>query len=129
MNDFYDPFFDFTIDTSGYWDNFWVNRNGLGQSSADPDKYSPTLKEFHKRAWRRALPNGQLFELENDPKGYLRWNGMRFASDSITASFRYELDLDIRLCFGIRFFREIVIYEINCPMRLASTLQKLDNNP
>ena len=57
MND-YDFFFDFTSDTPGYWDNFWENGNGLGQGSADPDKYSPTLKEFHKRAWRRELPNG-----------------------------------------------------------------------
>ncbi len=39
-----------------------------------------------------------------------------------------KLDLDIRLCFGTRFFRETTIYETNCPMRLASTLQKLDNN-
>ena len=86
----YDPLFDFTSDTPGYWDNFWKNRNGLGLGSADPDKCSPALKEFHKRAWCKELPNGQLFELKNDSKGYLRWNEMRFASDSITASFRYE---------------------------------------
>lgn len=86
----YDLSFDFTSDTPGYWDHFWENRGGLGLGSADPDSQSPMLKEYHKRAWCRELPNGQLFELEDDPAGYLRWNGMRFGSDSITASFRYE---------------------------------------
>ncbi len=51
---------------------------------------SPMLKEYHKRAWCKELPNGQLFELEDDPRGYLRWNWMRFGSDSITTGFRYE---------------------------------------
>lgn len=86
----YDLSFDFTSDTPGYWDHFWENRGGLDLGSADPDFLSPVLKEFHKRAWCRELPNGQMFELEDDPSGYLRWNGMRFGSDSITASFRYE---------------------------------------
>ncbi|MBR6205368.1 MAG: hypothetical protein IKQ60_10110 [Candidatus Methanomethylophilaceae archaeon] len=90
MYECYDPFFDFTSDTPGYWDNFWNNKKGLGLGSADPDKQSPALKEFHKWAWCRELPNGQLFELKDDPAGYLKWNGMRFASDSITAGFRYE---------------------------------------
>ena len=90
MCEHYDMSFDFTSDTPGYWDRFWENRNGLGVGSADPDMSSPMLKEYHKRAWCKELPNGQLFELEDDPCGYLRWNGMRFGSDSITTGFRYE---------------------------------------
>ena len=86
----YDLSFDFTSDTPRYWDHFWENGGGLGLGSADPDIRSHTLKEYHKRAWCRELPNGQILELENDPRGYLKWNGMRFGSDSITASFRYE---------------------------------------
>lgn len=35
---------------------------------------SPMLKEYHKRAWCKELPNGQLFELEDDPRGYLIGN-------------------------------------------------------
>lgn len=67
MYEHYDLSFDFTSDTPRYWDRFWENRNGLGVGSADPDMSSPMLKEYHKRAWYKELPNGQLFELEDDP--------------------------------------------------------------
>lgn len=29
----------------------------------DPDKYSPTLRTYHKRLWSKPLPNGTLFNL------------------------------------------------------------------
>lgn len=90
MNDDLDVWFDFTSDTPGYWDNFWENRNGLGAGNTDPDIESPTLRIFHKILWSRELPNGQTMQLSDDDGGYLQWNGMRFGSDSITASFRYE---------------------------------------
>ena len=82
--------FDFTSDTSGYWDDFWTRRNGLGLGKLDPDTFSPTLREYHKILWSRELPNGERMVLEDDPSGYLKWNGMRFSSDNIATSFRYE---------------------------------------
>ena len=38
----------------------------------DPDKYSPTLRRYHKHLWSKALPNGAVFKLEDStPGGYL----------------------------------------------------------
>ena len=82
--------FDFTSDTPGFWDGFWERKGGLGYCGADPDTRSPALRRFHKLLWNRNLPNGQRMELSDDPGGYLQWNGMRFGSDNIAASFRYE---------------------------------------
>lgn len=89
MNGF-DVNFDFTTDTPGFWNGFWEGRDGMGIGSSDPDVHSPMLREFHKKLWSRELPNGEMMVLKDDPRGYLRWNGMRFSSDSITASFRYK---------------------------------------
>lgn len=83
--------FDFTLDTPKYWDNYWKKDNVLGTFNNDPDSASKTLKEYHKELWSKQLPNGEMFNLENGSnKDYLIWNGMRFSSDSITASFRYK---------------------------------------
>ena len=38
--------------------DFYSDANGR-----DPDKYSPTLKKYHKILWSKPLPNGQMFEL------------------------------------------------------------------
>ena len=82
---------DFTDDTPGFWDGFWERKGGLGYCGADPDTHSKALKQFHKRLWSRELPNGQVMELsEGYGNDYLIWNGMRFASDSVTTGFRYE---------------------------------------
>ena len=86
-----DVYLDFTSDTPGYWDDFWTRRNGLCIGKLDPDTFSPTLREYHKILWSRDLQNGEHMVLEDDPSGYLMWNGMRFGSDNIAASFRYEI--------------------------------------
>ena len=31
----------------------------------DPDSYSPTLRNYHKILWSKALPNGSKFELDD----------------------------------------------------------------
>ena len=85
-----DVCFDFTSYTPEYWDDFWTRRKGLGMGRLDPDTFSPMLREYHKILWSRELPNDKHMVLEDDPAGYLRWNGMRFSSDNIAVSFRYE---------------------------------------
>lgn len=89
--------FDFTTDTKGYWNGFWEKRDGLGISDYDPDKESPTLRNYHRILWSRELPNGEHMRLENAPtrNDYLLWNGHRFGSDSITASFRYKRNREL----------------------------------
>ena len=87
----YDVNFDFTTDTPGFWDGFWERKGGLGYCGSDPDTHSQSLRRFHRRLWSRELPNGQRMELsEGYGNDYLVWNGMRFASDSVTTGFRYE---------------------------------------
>lgn len=86
-----DTSFDFTLDTPGYWDHFWENNHGLGSGSNDPDAVSKTLQQYHKTLWSRHLPNGDNMELiAKSGASYLVWNGFRFGSDSIIASFRYH---------------------------------------
>ena len=82
--------YSFTNDTPGFWDGFWTNMNGIGKSKTDPDSESPTLKKYHKILWSRELPNGEILELEDEYRKYLRWDRFSFSSDSITASFNYE---------------------------------------
>lgn len=57
----------------------------------DPDKYSQTLKAYHQLLWSKALPNGEVMELE---KGsglyYLTWKDFDFGSDSIIVELRYQ---------------------------------------
>ena len=89
--------FDFTTDTKGYWDGFWEKRDGLGISDYDPDKESLMLRNYHRILWSKQLPNGEHMMLENAStrNDYLLWQGRRFGSDSITASFRYKRNRDI----------------------------------
>lgn len=81
--------FDFTLDSPGYWNHFWENRDGLGSGSTDPDSVSQTLRKYHRILWSKTLPNGETMELQCAPD-YLTWNGFRFGSDSILTSFRYR---------------------------------------
>ena len=48
-----DTSFDFRTDASG----------------KDPDIYSPTLRQYHKRLWSKALPGGRLFDLDDTIRG------------------------------------------------------------
>ena len=61
---------------------------------ADPDKYSKTLRRFHKALWSKDLPSGKNFELsDNQPGKYLyhlsELGEFSLASDGITHSLIY----------------------------------------
>ena len=86
-----DVTFDFTSDSSRYWDDFWNRNNGLGAGGSDPDASSKTLQKYHQYLWSRPLPNGETMQLSRGSGAcYLTWRDFRFGSDSIIASFRYE---------------------------------------
>lgn len=75
------------IDTSF---NFHKDSNGL-----DPDKYSPTLKSFHKKLWSKSLPNGKAFVLNDDKiNAYLYHKSelglFYLGSDAITHSYKKQ---------------------------------------
>ena len=41
----------------------------------DPDSTSPTLGKYHKMLWSKPLPNGKIFELNDNKNGvYLYYN-------------------------------------------------------
>ena len=61
---------------------------------ADTDKYSKTLKQFHKELWSKDLPNGKRFDLlDKVPRKYLYHNSdlgeFSLASDGIASSLFY----------------------------------------
>ena len=88
--------FDFTMDSPGYWDGFWVRNDGLGAGACDPDACSTTLQRYHQLIWSKPLPNGEVLDLSRGTgTTYLSWRGMRFGSDSILASFRYRDNRDL----------------------------------
>lgn len=90
-NSLIDISFDFTTDTPGYWDGYWERRNGLGAGTLDPDRYSPTLKAYHKKLWKKILPNGEYMNLtDGEGNTYLQWDGFRLASDTIIIEMKYE---------------------------------------
>ncbi|NDC49717.1 MAG: hypothetical protein EBZ61_11690 [Micrococcales bacterium] len=64
----------------------------LDSKGKDPDKYSPTLKAQHQLLWSKLLPNGSVFQLELEPKGYLKHvskHGVfHLSSDTISHSLR-----------------------------------------
>jgi len=70
-----DTSFDFRTDASG----------------KDPDKYSATLRQYHKHLWSKALPDGRLFDLDDTGRAYLHHRselGEYFlASDSVIQTF------------------------------------------
>ncbi|MDZ4046206.1 MAG: hypothetical protein U1E32_10585 [Rhodoglobus sp.] len=64
----------------------------------DPDRYSPTLREYHRRLWSKPLPGGHLFTLEDRyPKGYLRHESdlgvFRLSSDTIIRTFKNHVGM------------------------------------
>lgn len=54
MNEFIDTSFNFYSDSGG----------------GDPDLTSPTLRKYHKHIWSKPLPNGVLFNLNDNKAGY-----------------------------------------------------------
>lgn len=58
----------------------------------DPDSFSPTLKNYHQFLWSKALPSGDLFNLDSVTKGaYLHHKShlgeFYLSSDSVISSF------------------------------------------
>lgn len=63
------------------------------KSGRDPDRYSVTLREYHKKLWGKPLPNGEIFDLKDVyPKGYLYHGSTTgefdLTSDAITHSYK-----------------------------------------
>lgn len=61
-------------------------------SGKDPDKYSPTLRKYHRLLWSKPLPSGEMFDLRDDiPGAYLLHRselGEHFlSSDSVMPTF------------------------------------------
>ncbi|MBO4812733.1 hypothetical protein J5491_01140 [Candidatus Saccharibacteria bacterium] len=86
---------DYTNETPHYWDNFWENNGGFGGGNSDPDTNCKAMQLDQQKAWSKKLPNGELFELAVSPTDYLTWKGMRFGSDSIIASFRWQKNREL----------------------------------
>jgi len=68
--------------------NFYSDSDG-----GDPDSTSPTLRRNHKTLWSKSLPNGELFELNDNKNGvYLYHNSelgeFFLGSDAITHSYK-----------------------------------------
>jgi hypothetical protein len=65
----------------------------LDSHGKDPDKYSPTLRKYHKFLWSKPLPTGgELKLIDTIPNKYLSYitpnAQMEFSSDSITNSYK-----------------------------------------
>lgn len=64
----------------------------------DPDLASPTLRRYHRLLWSRPLPDGTIFTLEEDPRGYLHHSSEKgdfaLASDVIATSMRKRRGVD-----------------------------------
>ncbi|MGD1820456.1 MAG: DUF6994 family protein [Pleomorphochaeta sp.] len=61
----------------------------------DPDRKSPTLRNYHKCLWSKPLPNGKMFELRNNMKGSYLYHSSELGefslgSDAITHSYRNQ---------------------------------------
>jgi hypothetical protein len=58
----------------------------------DPDKYSPTLRQYHKLLWSKPLPSGRLFNLADTVRGSYLHHGsdlgeFYLSSDSVMPTF------------------------------------------
>ena len=61
----------------------------------DPDTYSKTLRRYHKLLWSRKLPNGDLFDLnDNTPGNYLHHRSalgeFSLSSDAVIPTFKWN---------------------------------------
>ena len=53
----------------------------------DPDRYSATLRAFHRALWSKPLPGGDMFELDRELSHASPMSTLRFASDAITHTY------------------------------------------
>lgn len=65
---------------------------------SDPDRFSPTLRRYHRILWSRRLPDGTEFELKDDfPNYYLSHRSVRgffeLSSDAITNTYLHTKKL------------------------------------
>ena len=68
--------------------NFYSDSGGK-----DPDSHSPTLKNYHKLLWSKALPNGEIFTLtDTDSNSYLTY---------ISAQVRHKPFVPLRFLFTL----------------------------
>ncbi len=68
--------------------NFYSDTKG-----GDPDSTSPTLRNYHKILWSKPLPNGKIFELQDDKNGGYLYHKSEIGefflgSDAITHSYK-----------------------------------------
>lgn len=64
----------------------------LDANGGDPDRYSATLRTYHRLLWSKPLPSGQMFALRDAwPQGYLRHESdlgsFRLTSDTVLRTF------------------------------------------
>lgn len=59
----------------------------------DPDKFSQTLRRYHRLLWSKPLPDGALFTLTNEPGGYLyhrsEMGEFQLSSDAISNTYQH----------------------------------------
>ena len=72
--------------------NFDFRADSYGK---DPDVYSSTLKKYHKILWSKSLPNGKIFNLQDDKAGAYLYHkselGQFFlGSDAISHSYKHH---------------------------------------
>jgi len=70
--------------------NFYSDARG-----GDPDSTSPTLRRYHQLLWSKPLPNGKLFELNNNIKGAYLYHQSELGeyilgSDAISHSYKNQ---------------------------------------
>ena len=86
--------YNFTTDTHGFWDDYRLNRKGLGMfnNGCDPDSKSKTLQNYNKILYSSELPNKEIMKLDIGKSSYyyLTWKNFRFGSDIIFNNFCYE---------------------------------------
>ena len=63
---------------------------GIDSAGRDPDKYSPTLRRYHRLLWSKPLPGGEMFALEDGGGCLLHHSDLGYfpvSSDSVTPTF------------------------------------------
>ena len=53
----------------------------------DPDRYSTTLRNFHKQLWSKPLPDGRLFALDDELRHTSMLGTFRLSSDAIAHTY------------------------------------------